>query len=274
MLRPRGNLNFSRKPGIDPIIGNELSKIARSVPNMTYGDQFPGRQSTFGDMHFYTGEDTTSYKKNNWYIRPVDADSDWHPMNATSVRPENIQAGVIGHGVKVTDSLSLYGGEMAGKIIFYETQTFKPEMMESGVIPLNVSHAGYVPALGGHYLGDLDMTDHSISSIKKLFGLDNLIYIDMSVDGHLTLGADDHISFTAPFVSLGAALFTSLGVLTGASGLISMWTNDVGYVTDAPSDGFIYGRKDATWERIVGNVDGGFANSVYLVSQNIDGGGA
>lgn len=264
MFRPRGNLAFTRKPSIDPTIGNEIAKLARAIPNLSYGDQFPGRGATFGDMHFYTGEDTTSYKKNNWYIRPVDADSNWQPMNATSVMAENIQAGIIGSGVKVTDSLQLMGGEMLGKIIFHETQTFKPEMLESGIIPPSVTVAGVVPTTGGIYLGSIDMTDHFITSIGKLYGFDNLIYIDMSIDGNLTLGADVKMSLISPSIELtgafhmiGNSVFTGdvtatgtiegnkltdgifmvqNGVITGASGLISQFTNDAGYQTSLAGD--------------------------------------
>lgn len=206
MYRPRGNLSFTRKPSIDPTIGNELAKLARAIPNLSYGDQFPGRQSTFGDMHFYTGEDTTDYKKDNWYIRPVDADSVWQPMNATSVKAENIQTGTIGSGVKVMDSLQLLGGEMLGKVLFHESQTFKPEMLESGVIPPGVRLAGYVPDTGGSFIGNIDLTDHSLSSVNKIYGFDNLIYVDLGIDGHLFLASDVHMVLTSPSIDLNGAV--------------------------------------------------------------------
>lgn len=206
MFRSRGNLGSARKPGVDPIISSELQKIIHAVSNITYGTSFPGRQATFGDMHYYTGEDTTSYKKNNWYIRTTDADADWQSMNATSVPAENIQAGTIGSGVKVLDYLPLLGGELLGKVTFHEDQTFKPEMMESGVIPPSVSVAGYVPATGGSYIGNIDMTDHNFSSVKTIYGYDNLIYVDMSVDGHMTIAADAHLIFIAPVIDFTGAL--------------------------------------------------------------------
>lgn len=49
-----------------------------------------------------------------------------------------------------------------------------------------------------------------------------------------------------------------------------------GGVEEAPIDTKQYGRKDAGWTEVIagGHIDGGTANSVYLVSQNLDGGGA
>lgn len=327
MYRPRGNLSFTRKPSVDPAIGNELAKLARAIPNLSYGDQFPGRQSTFGDMHFYTGEDTTDYKKNNWYIRPVSADETWHSMNAVSVAAEGIQAGVIGSGVKVTDSLQLLGGEMLGKIIFSADQRFKPELLESGIIPPGVSMAGYVPATGGTYIGNLDLTDHTISSIKALYGFDNLIYIDMNVDGHLSLGADIHMILTAPNIDLIGALgltgaLIASGSITGTSFVKVGGTSAQFLKADGSVDSSTYltaetdpvfsawliatpplysetdpiftawapythwpvadavgvlandGAGNLSWSAGANDVDGGFANSVYLPSQNYDGGGA
>jgi len=264
MFRPRGNTNFSRKPSIDPIIGNELSKLAKAMPLISYGDQFPGRNATFGDMHFYTGDDTTSYKKNNWYIRPVDPNSNWQSMNATSVIAENIQAGTIGSGVKVTDSLQLLGGDMLGIINFFKDQKFPAAKIGPGTIPDSVLLAGYVPETGGIYTGNIDMSDHYISSIQKLYGYDNLIFIDMSVDGNLTLGSDVKMSLISPLIELtgglhviGNSVFTGdvtatgtiegeiltdgvfvvqNGVITGASGLISQFTNDAGYQTSLAGD--------------------------------------
>lgn len=281
MLRARGNLTYSHKPSIDPIIGNELSKIARSVSNQTYGDQFPGRQATFGDMHFYTGEDTTSYKKNNWYIRTLDADANWQSMNATSIRPENIQTGTIMHGVKIADYLPLEGGVMGGKIVFVNEQQIPPEMLGPGTLPVNVVVTGFVPSTGGSYVGNIDMTDHSIMSINHLFGVTNLLSIDMSVDGFVVMGADQKISLIAPTLDLQ-------GNVIGASGLISMWTDDVGYLTHEhdPIVGAVNGIVKADGAGNISaavagvdylvdkDVDGGFSASVYAAGQSIDGGGA
>lgn len=230
MYRPRGNLTFSRKPSIDPIIGNELAKLARSIPNLSYGDQFPGRQATFGDMHFYTGDDTTSYKKNNWYIRPVDPDASWQSMNATSILAENIQAGTIGSGVKVTDYLSLFGGEMSGEIIFSQNQKINPNLISPGVLPLGVSLTGYVPATGGVYIGDLNFSNKNLSSIGKLYGINNLIYIDMSVAGILSMGSDISITLSSPLINLigGLNLTGDLAI----SGDLQVNGTDIGISTD------------------------------------------
>lgn len=236
MLRPRGNLNFSRKPSIDPIIGNELSKLARSISNITYGDTFPGRGATFGDMHFYTGEDTGDYKNKNWYVKTLDDDAAWQGMNSTSIIAENIQTGTIQSGVKIKDYLSLYGGEMSGNIIFYKNQKFDPSMLGDGYIPVGTKITGYVPQSGGVYTGNVDFSDKNLSSIGKLYGYDNLLYIDMSVDGQIVVGADDKISFISPLLHYGSIEITSAGLITGASGLISMWTNDVGYLVDSDLD--------------------------------------
>jgi len=206
MIRSRGNLTYSRKPSIDPIIGNELSKIVRSVANLTYGDQFPGRQATFGDMHFYTGEVTTSYKPNNWYIRTLDADANWQSMNATSIIPENIQTGTIMSGVKIADYLALAGGVMGGDIVFANSQKIRPDMISSGTLPVDVLITGYVPATGGSYVGDLDMTDHNIMSLNVLFGINNDSYIDLGDDGKVIIEGRDNITLTTVLLTMVGAL--------------------------------------------------------------------
>lgn len=230
MIRTRGNLSSARKPGLDARVAYELSKLIRSIPNITNGDQFPGRGSVAGDMHYYTGEDTTSYKKNNWYIRTTAVGEEWQSMNATSIVPENIQAGTIGSGVKIVDYLALIGGEMLGPIVFHEDQTFKPEMLSSGIIPASVSIAGYVPVTGGTYQGNLDLSDHSISSVQKLYGKDNLIFIDMGVDGILSLSADTKISLNATTIELIGA-FNLTGDLA-ISGDLQVNGTDIGILTD------------------------------------------
>jgi len=230
MFRPRGNVNFSRKPSIDPIIGNELSKLAKAMPLISYGDQFPGRNATFGDMHFYTGDDTTSYKKNNWYIRPVDPNSNWQSMNATSVIAENIQAGTIGAGVKVTDSLQLLGGDMLGIINFFKDQKFPAAKIGPGTIPDSVQLAGYVPATGGIYTGNIDMSDHYISSIQKLYGYDNLIFIDMSADGILSMGSDVRATITSALIELIGA--TTITGNLAISGDLQVNGTDIGIAAD------------------------------------------
>jgi len=230
MLRARGNVSFSRKPSIDPVIGNELSKLARSIPNLTYGDQFPGRQATFGDMHFYTGDDTTSYKKNNWYVRTPDADAVWQSMNATSLVPENMQEGLLKAGVKIADYLSLFGGEMSGEIIFSKDQRFDPAKILPGSIPKEVKVLGYVPQTGGAYTGDLEFTNHNLVAVGKISGVTNLIYLDMRTAGLLALGADTSITLTAPAITLTGALN-----LTGdlaLSGDLQVNGTDIGIATD------------------------------------------
>lgn len=222
MLRARGNLTYSHKPSIDPIIGNELSKICRSVSNQTYGDQFPGRQATFGDMHFYTGEDTTSYKKNNWYIRTLDADANWQSMNATSIIPENIQTGTIQSGVKIADYLPLAGGTMGGKIVFVNEQEIRPDMIGPGTLPVDVLITGYVPAVGGSYVGNIDMTDNHILSIAKLYGINNDSYIDLGADGAVTVIGRDVITLSSVLLTMVGALgltgdIVASGNITGAS---------------------------------------------------------
>lgn len=46
------------------------------------------------------------------------------------------------------------------------------------------------------------------------------------------------------------------GLLTAdlyqSTGLISQWTNDIGYLTDAPIDGITYGRKNGSWQAVSG----------------------
>lgn len=222
MLRARGNLTYSHKPSIDPVIGNELSKICRSVSNQTYGDQFPGRQATFGDMHFYTGEDTTSYKTNNWYVRTLDADADWQSMNATSIVAENIQAGTIKSGVKIMDYLALAGGTMGGDIVFSNTQTIRPDMISSGTLPVDVLITGYVPSTGGSYVGDIDMTDNNLLSLNVLFGVSNDSYIDLGQDGKVSIEGRDNITLSTVLLTIVGALgltgaIVASGNITGAS---------------------------------------------------------
>lgn len=56
---------------------------------------------------------------------------------------------------------------------------------------------------------------------------------------------------------------------------ISNWNTAFANIfSDAPSDGNLYGRLNATWSVVGSDIDGGFANSVYLVSQLYDGGSA
>jgi hypothetical protein len=60
-------------------------------------------------------------------------------------------------------------------------------------------------------------------------------------------------------------------------------TGNFGGIPEAPEDGILYGRKDATWQSVIDevgsgtsdhNIDGGTAGSVYLPIQLINGGKA
>jgi len=215
----RGNISSMRKQYLEPQIGFELSKLARAIPRISQGTQFPNGGAQFGDMHFFTGESNESFKKNNWYVmNPL---GDWGSMNPTDISAANL-VGEIPSGVKIKDYLSLFGGTMEGEIVFTEKQMFPAEQIADGVVPPGVIVLGAFPITGGTLQGDLDMADHLISSISFLEGFDSDIYIDMSVDGHMALGADVEILLTAPSIVFA-------GNLTGATGNISMWTNDVPY---------------------------------------------
>lgn len=49
---------------------------------------------------------------------------------------------------------------------------------------------------------------------------------------------------------------------------------DSGGIEEAPVDTMPYARQDAAWVEIDKNIDGGNAESIYLITQTINGGNA
>jgi hypothetical protein len=184
-IKRRGNLSSSRQPGIDPKIQYELAKLKRSIPAVTFGDQFPPNPQV-GDMHFYEGADTDEFKTSNWYNS--DAKGNWKSMSGSSVEGTAIR-GEIPTGVKIADYLSLSGGSMIGDILFASTQKLPGDKIE-GTIPSGVTIADYLPIIGGQLTGNLDMSRKNITRLNKLTGYDTDISIDMGVDNILRLYAD------------------------------------------------------------------------------------
>jgi hypothetical protein len=206
MIKRRGTIGNSRLPGIDPQVNYELSRLKRVIASITFGDQFPS-QTLVGDMHYYIGEDTTEFKKNNWYN--VNHEGEWKSMSGASIEGSAIR-GTIPSGVTVEDYLSLAGGIMTGEITFTKDQVFPAEQIE-GTLPASVVVDGYLARLGGQMLGRIDMTNNDIIRIGNLKGANNEAIIDMS-----TAGA---ISITAATLVLSGAL-SLLGSI-GISGILS-----------------------------------------------------
>lgn len=203
-IESRGQLTSVRKPGLDPRVGYEIAKLIRSIPSITQGPEFPASGVRFGDQHFFTGEDNVDFKKNNWYIKTPNASpaNGWQSMNATALNPANIQTGTIPTGVKVADYMPLTGGTFAGVITFAQSQTFPAERIAPGILQPGVLVTGCLPINGGAMQGQIDMTNHSINSIKKLLGVDDALYIDMATDGTMALVSDSAMTLTALTIAL------------------------------------------------------------------------
>ena len=235
-IEQRGPLTSSRKPGLDPKVGYELSKIIRSIPSITNGTEFPSSLVRFGDMHFYTGPDTIDFKSNNWYIKTTLSEpaNGWQSMNATALNPANIQTGTIPTGVKISDYMPLTGGVFAGVLTFAQSQTFPAESIAPGTLPPGVLVSGALALAGGAMLGSINMTNHNINSIAKLYGYDNDLLIDVSHDGLIAVSADDTITIQATTLTIaGTIALSSLNVDSGVL-YVDITNNRVGINDTSP----------------------------------------
>jgi len=209
-----GHVSF-RRPGIDPKIGTLLSRLVNGLPDVTYGTDFP-IVPTWGDMHYYTGETDDLYTKNKWYA--YTPNESWESMNASVVEGSALR-GDIPSGVTIADYLSKFGGKMEGLIEFSEAQTLPAEKLV-GEIPSGVLIRDYLKTLGGNLLGTLFMTHHDIREIKRLQGYDAQIYVEMGVDGNLTLSADSLLTLSAAVITLIGAL-SLIGDLSVSGSMVS-----------------------------------------------------
>lgn len=203
-LQRRGGSVSVRGIVKDPRIGKVLTKLQNALPAVTFGDQFPA-QAQVGDEHFYTGEDSTEYKKNNWY--KFNSIGTWTSVSGDVLQGSNIR-GDIPSGVTIADYLSLFGGKMEGVIDFHEDQQI-PGSSIIGDIPSGVTIADYFKKTGGQITGNVNLTDKNISRLGRLSGKDSAIYIDMATDGEMTIEADSEINLiTASLLIIANAILT------------------------------------------------------------------
>jgi len=204
-FRERGNVGSTRKVVIDPRISYEIGKIKRAIPRVTYGTSFSTNPQV-GDFHYFTGESTGEFTKNNWYLAKPE-NKGWQSINAQAVAGGSI-SGAIPSGVTIEDYLSKFGGTLEGAIEFYKDQVIPAEML-TGAIPPGVTIQDYLGIYGGTMLGPIIMAGSSLTRVGTITGYDKDIKITMNNDGTLTLEADTEATLQAALISLTGAVAIS-----------------------------------------------------------------